>query len=336
MSEFDLIARIRELLEPARGWVGAGDDTAVLPRFRGRTLATCDALVEGVHFRAEDGPWEDVGWKALAVNLSDVAAMGGRPRFALVSLGIPAHASTGDVLAVYRGMLELAAEAGVAVAGGNVTRSPALWIDVTLLGEAPPRPVLRNGARPGDAVLVTGALGAAAAGLALLDRRREGLSLPAEPAQERLEEAIRAQRRPRPRLAAGAALAAAGLATAMIDVSDGLAADLGHIAEASSVGIELDAGRIPVAEAARAVAGALGVSALEWALHGGEDYELAFTVPPARVREAVEAVRAGGVACTPIGRVVAERGLWLKENGRPRQRLTARGWDHLDRRNPSP
>lgn len=298
MTEFDLIARIEEQL----GATGAplGDDCAVLDLPAGeRLLATVDMLVEGVHFRLQETDPVTLGRRALAINLSDIAAMGGTPRWCLVSLGLPAP--TPFVQRFYAGLAEMAGRHGVLVAGGNLARLPdRMAIDITVLGSAK-RPVTRNGARPGDGIYVTGPLGRSATGLRCLLRGNRN-----HPAL------VAAHRDPQPRVQEGQRLAA--LATAMIDISDGLAQDLGHICERSRVGAHLQSSAIPIDGETRQTAAELGADPLELALHGGEDYELLFTAPPSARADA-----------TRIGEVrPAAEGLQI--DGRP---LRAEGWDHF-------
>jgi thiamine-monophosphate kinase len=255
--------------------VGIGDDCAVLEPTPGALLlATTDLLVENVHFRRRYATPADIGWKALAVNLSDIASMGGRPRWALVALACPDDVAPAEVEAFYESARALAGAHGVAVVGGDTSVSGAGWIvNVTLLGETTEAPLLRGGAHAGDVVAVTGALGRSAAGLALLERGGGPPGLDAEHAAA----AGAAHLRPRPRVVEGRWLAGAGGVTAMMDLSDGLATDLPRLAAESAVSARVDLPRLPVDATAQAVADALATDAMAWATGGGEDYELLLT-----------------------------------------------------------
>ncbi len=316
-GEFALIAAfVRALPVAGEGVVlGPGDDAAVLRPPPGEELvATVDAVAEGVHFDGRFPP-ADVGWKALAVNLSDLAAMGARPLWALVALGVPPGTPAARLAGVARGLAACARAHGVAVAGGNVTRAPALSLTVTVVGAVSPgRALRRDGARPGDAVLVSGTLGDAAL----------GLEPGAPPAL------VRRQRRPTPRLALGRALV--GLASAAIDLSDGLVQDLGHLCAASGVGAALELDRLPRSAAyRRATRGRADPAAP--ALAGGEDYELCATVPPGRVAAALAAAAAGGAPLTAIGVVTRRPGVRVLRAGGALHRVGP-GHDHLAARPP--
>jgi thiamine-monophosphate kinase len=285
--------------------VGIGDDTAVLtvpPRHK--LLATTDLLIEDVHFRRISAAPSDIGWKALAVNLSDIAAMGGIPRWALVALAVPADTDVEAVDAFYDGMAEAAAPHGVTVVGGDTAAAPGGWtVNVTLLGIHPGQPRLRSYARPGHAVAVTGSLGASAAGLHALEvglDRARNAGLAGAP----IGEITRAHLRPRARVAEGRWLGQASGVHAMMDCSDGLATDLQHICRESGVSARVWLDRVPVAAAAREAAVALGADAREWAVSGGEDYELLLTCDPAAADRLVAGLLdATGTPLTVIGRI---------------------------------
>ncbi|HEX9573837.1 MAG TPA: thiamine-phosphate kinase [Myxococcales bacterium] len=293
---------------------GPGDDCAVVRPSAGRKLVLkVDELVEGVHF---DWRWfepEDVGHKALAVALSDLAAAGARPRWFLCALGVRRKADAlRTARGMARGMAALARRQGCALVGGNVTRAAGWSVSLTALGEAA-RPRGRGGARPGDTLVVAGELGRAALGLRLLRagrRKRSG--------GERT--AVTAHLRPEPLVGAG--LAAGGLAAAAVDVSDGLLRDLGHLCAASGCGAEVELSSLPVDPAVRA-------AGIELALSGGEDYALLFAVRARNLRRLLAAIRRTGSPATAVGRFVAGRGIRLLEHGRPRPLPTRLGWDHL-------
>jgi thiamine-monophosphate kinase len=292
--------------------VGVGDDCAVVAASRSRILLTTDALVEHVHFERAWMSARQIGRKAYLVNASDVAAMGGRPRFCLLSVGVPADFPAADLVAIERGVVAAASATGASLVGGNLSRADQLFLSLTLIGDAPRRPVTRGGARSGDLVFVTGMLGQAALGLKHLRRAPSAGGA-----------AVRRFREPPCRVDVGAALAARAIASAMIDVSDGLLRDLSHVCAASRVGAEIRSTDVPCSDELRGVDPSL-------AMHGGEDYELLFTVPPRRL-PALRRLRAS-LSCrvTEIGRILPRRdGLRvLDEHGRPMSVGTL-GHDHF-------
>ncbi len=324
MGEFDLLARVRERLPPPgpRVRLGSGDDAAVtVPG--GATATSVDALVDGVHFQRRQASLEQVGAKALAAALSDLAAMGAQPGEAYVVLGVPADLDEDGCLELLDGLVAVAEETGTTLAGGDVTRAAALSLAITVVGHAgdPELLVPRSGGRPGDVLVVTGELGGAAAGLLLLER-------PGSTALSAEEEAalISRQLEPRARLDAGQALAEVG-ATAMIDLSDGLTGDAGQLAAASGVGARIDAAALPVAAGVREVAQAVGRDPLELAASGGEDYELLAALPPDMVEGAVAALGATDLSLTPIGELVAGTGVEIRlPDGSP---VRSAGFDQL-------
>jgi thiamine-monophosphate kinase len=326
MGEFELLAKVRERL-PSTGprvRLGSGDDAAVtVPG--GATATSVDALVEGVHFRRGQADLATIGRKALSTALSDLAAMGAEAGEAYVVLGVPPDLGEEECLELTEGIVAVAAETGTAVAGGDVTRAPVLMLTVTAVGHAAKAEDLigRDGARPGDLVVLTGEIGGAVAGLLLLERPELSSAVGAATA-ERLR---RRQLDPTPRLGAGRALAAAG-ARAMIDLSDGLGADAGHLAECSRVRVRVDAGALPLANGLAEVAAAAGLDPLELATSGGEDYELLAALPPERLGDASIAIgEAAEATLTPVGEIVAGAGVEIRLPGGGR--LPVGGYDQL-------
>lgn len=311
-GEFDLIARIRARVATRADVVlGIGDDAALLAPPPGRQLVvTADTLNDGVHFPRGTSP-ADVGWKALAVNLSDLASMGAEPAWCTLSLSLP-QSDPAWIEGFLDGFLDLAGQHGIALVGGDTTRGP-LSIAVTAMGLVEPgRALRRDGARVGDEVWVTGTLGDAAGGLALLDRE----AVPA--LRARLD-------RPTPRVAAGRALA--GIATACVDVSDGLLADLGHVCARSHVAAHIDVDALPASAALREAFGEADRIALQ--ASGGDDYELCFTAP-ADAGADIGAVSAQlGLRFTRIGRIVAGEGVHPVDAKSQPWSSPRRGYDHF-------
>ena len=328
IGEDDLVRRIRAAAGSAQDGVlvGIGDDCAVLGTTPGTHLvAKTDLLIEDVHFRRRYAEMADVGWKALAVNVSDIASMGARSRWALVALACPATATADDIEALYEGMLALAREHGIAVVGGDTSSSPSGWfVNVTLLGEAT-RAILRSTGRAGDVVAVTGTLGRSAAGLAVLERDHA----PAGVDADSLAEVTAAHLRPQPRVAEGRWLGAADGVTAMMDLSDGLAIDLPRLCAESGVGARVDVDSVPIAPATRRVADALGRDALAWATGGGEDYELLVACASEAFDGLADGLaRATGTALTRVGVLERAEGVrFVDAHGHPVE--VARGFEHF-------
>ena len=318
MSEFDLIGRLQQLIclpesESAPGCtVGIGDDAAILETPPGQELVVCtDTLVEGIHFPRDTHP-EAIGHKALAVNLSDLAAMGAQPTFFFMALTLPSE-DTAWLNSFARGMARLARQFRIQLAGGDTTRGP-LTITITALGAiGNGQALLRSGAQAGDLVVVSGAPGAAAQALSVMQEGREP-----EPSHRMALEF------PQPRISLGSALVK--LATSCIDLSDGLAADLGHILEQSSVGAELELERLPVPAGLENLA-----DEQRWRLQlaGGDDYELCFTIPPGRAGELDQLSESCGIALTPIGTIVGRPGLTLITGDGGRFELASEGFRHF-------
>lgn len=325
LGEFGLIDLIKQdtIYNHGSVVVGIGDDAAaLLPTPRQLLLLTTDMLVESVHFDlATTTPWQ-LGYKSIAVNISDIAAMGGVPRHAVVSIAIPPSTSPDFVVNLYTGMKEICREFSVNIVGGDTVSSPrGIVINVTVSGEVEPvNLVRRSGAKPGDIVAVTGFLGNSAAGLSLL----------AAGEWEEYDFAwslVTAHLTPRPQVKAGQLLAACG-ATSMDDISDGLASEAHEIANASKVGIKLYANQIPLSADLRAAADKLGKQALDWALYGGEDFQLVFTMEP----EQYESFRKTypDVTVYKVGEVVeVEQGVTLVDEMGQVHEINARGYNHF-------
>ena len=302
-GEFALIRAVTEgRRQPPGTLLGPGDDAAVVAAPDGRVVASTDVLVQGVHFRLDWSAPEHVGRKAVAVNLADIAAMGATPTSVLVGIACPPDTPREVVTALADGMWAEAERAGIGVSGGDMVRADQLVISVTALGDLGDRePVTRAGARPGDVVAVCGRLGWAAAGLAVLGR---GFRSPVG--------VVNAQRSPEPPYEAGPRAALAG-ATAMIDVSDGLLADLAHIGEASGVGIDVRTADLDIPARLKEVGAALGSDPLDWVLTGGEDHALVATFPP--FAELPEGWRTIGVATMPDSGITVDGKPFAREGG---------------------
>jgi len=320
VSERELVARIQQQLPPAPPWVlvGIGDDAAIVEPERNRVeVLTVDAVVEGVHFDRAFVPPDAIGHRALAVNLSDLAAMGAAPRLALLSMALPSTLPLADFDGVVSGLASLAALHRLHVIGGNLTRSPGpLVIDVTLVGTLKRRQALtRGGAKPGDDLYVSGAIGAAAAGLRLLRDRvsqpsqSSGLTTATE--DSRLTQAYL---RPEPRVRLGVLLARNRAATACVDLSDGLADGVRRIAEASGVGVIVDASLLPIDPAARAFFEAQRLDPVEASLEA-DDYELLVAVRPRARGRLAAPIRHGGAPLTRIGRCTEDRAITIRHSG---------------------
>jgi thiamine-monophosphate kinase len=325
-----LIEVIRKVLSGDSPGVrlGPGDDAALVDPGAHLGVLTVDMLVEGVDFLRPGIAPRDLGYRAIAVNVSDVAAMGGSPRYALVALGLPEDLDVAWVVELAAGMREAAEEFALAIVGGDLSRAAQVVLSVSLTGEVPSSgAVSRSGARPGDRIVVTGVLGAAAGALRL--QRAPARSVARSMGAPWVRELVAALERPVPRVGEGRTLARAG-ATAMIDVSDGLTLDLSRLCRASGVGGELVLSHIPIAPALRELERVIPVEALQLALEGGEDFELVATMPPEVVKEAAaELEERYGTPLTDIGEIREAPGLVARRADGTERPLTPRGWDHL-------
>ena len=336
IGEFGVIERLNRMVvgrgegnDAVRAFpllVDTGDDTAVWQVGAGRELFTTDTVVEGIHFTRETTPWRDLGWKAVAANVSDIASMGGLPTYALITLGLPSETEVADIEEMYRGMLEIGEEYGMAIVGGDIVGSPVLFVTTALVGVTGRPPLLRSNARPGDAVAVSGYVGSSGGGLrVMLDAERDEIPGATGEAADFLRYA---HRRPAPAVRQGQLLSESGIVTAM-DVSDGLADDLGKLCAASGVAARICAASVPVHPMLRQQ---FPDDCLALALGGGEDYVLLFTGPPDMVASLIPQLGEGSavigsiVAAEDYGNpvrvaVVDDEGKLISPSGH--------GWDHF-------
>ena len=340
LGEFGLIERLNAIVTRARrrpdndsGNVAAhgfrllvdtGDDTAAWAVADATELCTTDTVVEGIHFTRDTTPWPDLGWKSLASNISDIAAMGGRPLYALVTLGLPPETEVADIEELYRGMLEIGERYGVAIVGGDMVRSPVVFITVALtgallgsMGSSTGAPMLRSTAQPGDRVAVTGWLGSSGGGLKLMLEEVAVSQVAADFLRE-------AHRRPQPAVAEGQLLSQAGVLTAM-DVSDGLADDLSKLCLASGVAARVYADRVPVHPRLRE---AFPDDCLTLALNGGEDYLLLFTAPEPVMDEVMPSLPEGAAVIGEIAEGSAGQVTLVAADGKE-EAVGRAGWDHF-------
>ena len=330
-TESEIISRIRHRSHTRVDvLIGIGDDAAVLKNTSETDLlACCDLMVEGVHFRLDWTTPRMLGRKALAVNLSDIAAMGGVPKFAMISVALTSDCSAEFVDELFGGIAELANEHGVSIVGGDTSSSrDSLFIDVSVIGECETgKAITRRGAKTGDKIYVSGSLGASALGLSLLKEgsRLEELKVRSDAKQK----AIIKHLAPEPRLKLGRALREAGLATSMIDISDGLSTDLWHILDESHAGALIHAEAVPIAGCVLSLSrGTQGIDPLKLALNGGEDYELLFTVRPESETQLMALAEPLGTKITAIGEIFGDTRLSIERNGAI-ELLERTGYEHL-------
>jgi len=327
IGEFGFIRRIQRgcLIRPEGVRLAIGDDAAAFVVPDGQiTLVTTDLLVEGIHFLRNGTLPEDLGHKALAVNLSDIAAMGGTAREAFVSIAVPGDCSLTYVEGVYRGMISLCGEFGVNILGGDTTASRSdLVVNVAVVGSVPEEEMLkREGARPGDCIFVTGRVGDSRAGLYLLTNRLSTDS-------NVFKELLNAHHRPRPHLAEGRFLSESGAVRTAIDISDGLSSDLVHVARASGLGVCIDAECLPISENLKMFCSRFGFDAADYALAGGEDYVLACTVDPAKAAAVAQAFLARfNRPLYHIGKMTEDNRMTVVQGGGARP-FPSPGWSHF-------
>lgn len=330
IGEFGLIEHIQKILPqfyPQEIILGIGDDTAIIKIENNRSLlATCDIQIEDTHFRLKNITPYQLGRRSMAVNLSDIASMGGNPTYALVSLGLPPKMPMSIFEQLFKGMRDQLTEFSAMIIGGNLAHTSKQWIiDIFMLGEVHTDKIItRSGANPGDRIFVSGSLGASAAGFYVLEKFNG--SFPKE-----FENLVEAHLQPGPKIAAGKKIAQSGFATAMIDISDGLVSDLFHICDKSMVGAEIYKERIPTPKNLDKVETIAGKNKYSLALHGGEDYELLFTVKSETPIKLIEKIiNQTNTPLTEIGTILPQKdGQWLVDEQNNRFPLHARGWNHF-------
>jgi thiamine-monophosphate kinase len=324
--EFELIDRLcRKLPAPSKKvFLGIGDDAAVLESISGKVLLTVDALVEGIHFDFSFCEPKEVGKKALAVNLSDIVAMGGKPLAALISIGVSERISEDVLEEIYEGVAEAARFHSIDVVGGNVTLSPErLMLNVTLLGESPKTPLTRRGAREGDIIFISGPVGEAAAGLYLL--KKEGRKV-----LTRFPRLTSHYLTPQARVDLVELLTEENRVHSLIDISDGLSSELWHLAKASHIGFLIEEEKIPLSEELKQASEETKQSLRDWQLSGGEDYELVGTCSPSNWLVLKGEAQRRGLSLFQIGTVVSfSRGVRLKDSEGVEMPISPSGWNHL-------
>ena len=336
IGEFGVIERLNRMVvgrgagnEAVRAFpllVDTGDDTAAWQTGEALELFTTDTMVEGVHFTRETTPWRELGWKAIAANISDVASMGGLPTYALITLGLPSETAVSDIEEMYRGMLEIGEEYGMGVVGGDIVRSPVFFVTTALTGVTRRPPLLRSNARPGDAVAVTGWLGSSAGGLRLM--LDPGLAEGPDATGKAAEFLREAHRKPAPAVEAGQILSQMGIETAM-DVSDGLVDDLSKLCAASGVSARVNASAVPAHPLLRQQ---FPGEFLSLALGGGEDYVLLFTGPPEVVYSLMPRLGEGSAvigAVAPPEELGGPGRVAVMDDAGRELSLSGGGWDHF-------
>ncbi|PON18280.1 thiamine-phosphate kinase [Candidatus Entotheonella serta] len=329
MGEFALIDRLQRVLQvPSDAQVvkSIGDDCAVLqPSPESELILTTDSQEEGVHYRLDWSMPEEIGWRCLAVNVSDIAAMAGRPLGAVVALSLPPDLDVTFVDGLYSGMQDLAHQMACPIIGGNMTKTTGrVSVTITVLGEVPKgQAIYRSGAQPGDEIWVTGSLGGAKAGLEALLKPDAVRSLPTE-------YVLACYRRPWPRLPEAQFLRQRATLHSLLDISDGLSGDLRHICEASKVGAQIEAEAVPIHADTRRIAEALEADPLSYALHGGEDFELCFTASPMQIeRICADYEQQFNRALVRVGTIHEGKGVTLRYTDGSQESLPARGYDHF-------
>ncbi|NBX82064.1 thiamine-phosphate kinase [bacterium] len=325
-SEFELIERLKQLLPPISSQVelGIGDDAATVHWNEKRILTTVDSLVEGIHFDWKFCRPSEVGKKAMNANLSDIAAMGGKPRFALIALGLPISWDQEKIEGMYRGIAEVCGERGVDVVGGNISRNPErLWISITVLGDPANGVLKRSGAQVGDVIFLSGTVGEAAAGLELLRSQPER-------ARQQFPNLVRRYTEGHAQIELGQLLGKKPKVHSLIDVSDGLSSELWHLSKASQVEVVIQANQLWVSEELQRASVIFSQSPLRWQLSGGEDYELLGTCSSESWKVLHQECESLKIPIRVIGEVArAGAGVYLKNESGHLEPLPALGWNHL-------
>jgi thiamine-monophosphate kinase len=327
MKERDFIAFALSSLARKSANVAAaiGDDCAVIKYTPGKyLLVTTDALYEGVHFSKKYFTPAEIGMRAAAANISDICAMGGLPLYAVASIGFPAKEKQTFLRPLYRGFIKYLERYGARLVGGDTIRADRVFISVTLIGEVEKKRLLtRRGAKPGNRIFVTGILGDSKAGLTVLKSKTR--------AQITASEFLPVKRHlvPSPKLAEGRLLSASGMVSSCIDLSDGAASDIERVCEQSGTGAVIDASMLPLSYSAMMIAKKAGQDASDYALYGGEDYELMFTVPEAKISRFKEYAAARGMTAFEIGRIIKGRGVHVIKGGRKKKIERKKIWDHF-------
>ncbi|MHB8481917.1 MAG: thiamine-phosphate kinase [Nitrospiria bacterium] len=306
--------------------VGIGDDAAVVdPRKGWHLVYTTDTLVENIDFNLGDMTYEQIGEKALAANLSDIAAMGAHPKYYLLTLGIPAQTSVSEIMAIFKSLKKSGKKYHVNLIGGDLSEAPVLIIGLTLAGEIKPRcAVLRSGASPGDIVFVTGTLGDSRAGLDILKKKRFFSTISPE-----TEFLVARHVSPRPRIREGQLLSGERLATAMMDISDGLSVDLLNLTEASHTGAVIRLQDLPLSPSYAAYTKRIKQNPFQWALSGGEDFELLFTVSPKKVSRLKSLIGGGKIRATQIGEMTSKKGIRYLDPSGKEIKIKVKGYEHF-------
>ncbi len=327
IGEFGLIERIQKIVPNTVHpdvVLSIGDDTAVFKKNDSvYYIATCDIQIQNTHFRIENTTHYNLGRRAMAVNLSDIASMGGTPLFALVSLGIPPNIKTEHFEQLYKGLCDQIGETGGHIIGGNLSKSSdIIIIDIFLLGEVEASNIIyRKGAQPGDRIFVTGHLGSSAAGFSILENENTALRIT-------FPELVEAHLLPQPQMQTGRQLALSGYVTAMLDISDGLAGDLMHLCKSSGVGAQIYQNKLPISNSLTKAASLLSKDTLNWSLYGGEDYQLLFTVKPDTPASVIEEI-SKKTKLTEIGTIISDKKMWLVDEYKNKQQLFPDSWDHF-------